>query len=71
MVINIQVVELIAYGDFDIPITDSVWYGASTLEKPNLLKFYKTNDVEKARQYLVGLGYTCVPTFKFEIGGGL
>lgn len=69
--INIQVVELIVYGDFDIPMTDSIWYGSPLLEKPNLLKFYKNNNVEEARQYLVGLGYTCVPTFQFEIGGGL
>lgn len=69
--INIQIVELISYGDFDMPMTDSVWYGAETLEKPNELKFYKNTNIEEARQYLVGLGFICVPTFRFEIGGGV
>lgn len=67
---NLRFVELVNWRD-DIPVTDSVWVGTTSLPEPDLSKFYLCNDILAARLHLSSLGYSEIKMFEFIIGSGL
>lgn len=57
--------------DWGTIVTHSIWIGDDILPNPNDSNFYLSNDIDKAEQYLKGLGFDKLKTTNFCIGGGL
>jgi hypothetical protein len=67
-----QIVEIQVYGDFDIPVTESVWVSLSDVNIDlNIGSFDNDQDASVVELQLTKLGFKKVKTTTIEIGGNL
>ena len=71
MEFNFTVVRLVAYGDFDIPQTRSVWVAPANTTVPPSATYGRDTNIERAERDLQDAGFTKVHTRVLTVGGEL
>lgn len=68
---DFTIVRLVAYGDFDVPQTRSVWVGPANTEVPSSTTYGKDADLDRAEKDLKARGFSKARTRVLAVGGDL